>query len=400
MAIDFSLSPEQQAIQETAHNLVKRLAPRREEFKRKIFVEKKFPEEIWQGLAEAGFMGALIPEEYGGSGLGLLPLTMATETLGGEGFASALLVVTAMDTACLVRCGSEAQKKKLLPLIAEGKMKLSFALTEADAGSNTFRIKTLARRSPGGNSYLVNGEKTFITGADASDLMLLVTRTTTAEECKAQGLPKAYGLSLMLVDPKARGISMTPLKTRGIEGFTQFTVHFDDVEVPLENLVGEENAGTMVLFNSLNPERLMAGAISCGMAAYLIKRSVDYARERVVFGDRPIGSYQAISHPLAQLHIEVEATRHLLYRAAWGFDAGQDAQEVGFYANAAKYKAAEVAIAAADRAIQTHGGSGFDEDVGIIYYWEAARLLRTAPVTAEMILNYVAEHRLGLPRSY
>ena len=219
--MDFALSQEQQAVKETAETLLKRFAPRREEFKRMIFTEHRFPEEIWQGFGEAGFLGALIPEEYGGNNLGLLPLTIATETLGAEGLASALLVVTAMDTACLVRCGSKELCQRILPKVATGSLKLAFGLTEATAGSNSFRLRTTARRAKDGSHYVVNGEKTFITGADVADLMLLVTRTTTLEECKAQGLPKAYGLSLFMMDPKSKGVSMTPLKTRGIEGFEQ-----------------------------------------------------------------------------------------------------------------------------------------------------------------------------------
>ncbi len=400
MPLDFELSDEQQQILSVAQKMLQRFAPRREALKKMILKEQKFPEELWQAFAEAGFLGALIPEEYGGSNTGLLSLAFASEEMGSHGFGSALLVLTAMDTACIVRCATEEMKKRVLPQVAAGKLKLCFAVTEPNAGTNTFRISTHAKKTSDGKHYRLNGEKTFITGVNVADLMLLVVRTTTVEECKQQGMPKAYGLSLLLIDPKAKGITLTPLPTRGIEGFTQFSVHFEDALVPADALIGEENAGAVALFNSLNPERILAGALGVGMTRHLINKSVEYALERKVFGDKPIGTHQAIQHPLAELQIEMEATRHLVYRAAWGFDKGIDPAEVGYYANCAKYKAAELAIAAADRAIQTHGGSGFSEDVGIIYYWDAARLLRTAPISKEMILNYIAEHKLGLPRSY
>lgn len=400
MPLDFEFSEEQQQVLMVAKQVLHRFAPERERLKRMIFKEQKFPEELWQAFAEAGFFGALVPEEYGGSNAGLLSLALAMEEMGSHGFGSALLLLTAMDTACIVRNGSEKMKRDVLPQIVAGELKLCFAVTEANAGTNTFRITTYAKKTSDGENYRLTGEKTFITGADVADKMLLVCRTTTLEECKAQGMPKAFGLSLLLIDTKAKGVTLTPLPTRGIEGFTQFTVHFDEVLVPLDALVGEQDAGAVALFTSLNPERILAGALGVGMANYLVRKSVEYALERKVFGDKPIGTHQAIQHPLAQIQMEIEATRHLVYRAAWAFDKGLDPTEVGYYANCAKYKAAELAIAAADCAIQTHGGSGFSEDVGIIYYWNAARLLRTAPVSKEMILNYVAEHKLGLPRSY
>ncbi len=400
MPLQFELGDEEKQVQAAAKKMLAKFGPRREELKRLILKERKFPPELWEAFADAGFLGAMVPEEYGGNGAGLLTLALAVEQFGGEGYGSALLILTAMDTACIVRNGSEAMKKAVLPEVAAGRLKLAFALTEPDAGSNTFRVRTHAKLSADGSHYLLNGEKTFITGADVADRILLVVRTTTAEECKAMGMPKAFGLSLMLIDPKSKGVSLTPLPTRGIEGFTQFTVRFDDVEVPAEALVGEKDGGAIALFTSLNPERILAAALACGLTGYLLARSVEYAQDRKVFGDKPIATHQAISHPLAELQIELEASRLLTYRAASAFDRQEEPGVVGFYANCAKYKAAELAIGAVDRAIQTHGGSGFSEDVGLIYYWEAVRLLRTAPITKEMILNYVAEHWMGLPRSY
>lgn len=398
MSLNFHLSDEQKQFQEAAHQMMRRFEDKREAWTKQIFTEKTFPEELWQGFAEAGFLGALIPEEYGGSGLGLLPLLFATEAMGSHGLGSALLVVTAMDTACVVRNGSEELKKRVLPGVADGSTKLCFALTEPNAGSNTFRVETRAKKD--GDSYVLNGQKVFITGADVADKMLVVTRTTSLDECKEQGLPKAYGVSLFLVDTDTEGFTMKPIPTRGIEGFRQFTLYFEDARVPAENMVGDENGGMMALFNSLNPERILASGIAAGSTDYCLRKAVEYANERAVFGGKPIASHQAISHPLAELKIELESVRMLAYRSAWAFDQGLEPQEVGFWANCAKHKAAEMFINAVDHTIQTLGGYGFSEEYGVIHLWEASRLLRTAPISREMILNFVAEHVLGLARSY
>ncbi len=398
MALNFELSEEQQMIQNSARDLMKKFEPRREELIRMIMKEKKFPEEMWQAISEAGFLGSLIPEEYGGSNLGLLALAFAVEQMGIHGYGNVILILTAMDSLAILRNGSEELKRRFLPKIAQGKVKLCFAVTEPNAGSNTFRITTMAKKN--GSGYAITGQKTFITGADVADYCLLVTRTMSIEEAQAQGFPKAYGLSVFLVDTKARGFGMKPIPTRGIEGMTQFTLYLDGVHVPSENIVGEEHLGSYALFNTLNPERILAAAQAVGIVNYLLRKAVEYAHERKVFKDRPIGSYQAIQHPLAEIKIEEEAARLLTYRAAWAFDQQKDPGQIGTMANMAKFLAAETAIKAADRAIETLGGYGFSEEYGVIHYWEAMRLLRTAPISREMILNYVSEHVLGLPRSY
>jgi alkylation response protein AidB-like acyl-CoA dehydrogenase len=240
----------------------------------------------------------------------------------------------------------------------------------------------------------------FITGADQADKMLIVARTTSRADVNAQGLPKMFGLSLFLIDTKRAGISMNALPMRGIEGARQFHIRFDDVVVHADELVGFENGGTMSLFNSLNPERILAAASAVGATQFLLDRSVAYAKDRKVFGDKPIGTHQGVAHPLAEIKIELEACRLAARHAAWAFDRELPPMEVGFLANAAKYKAAELWITAADRAIQTHGGYGFSDEYGIAHHWESARLVRTAPISKEMILNYVAEHTLDLPRPY
>jgi alkylation response protein AidB-like acyl-CoA dehydrogenase len=399
MALDFELSAEQKLILQSARELCKRFEPQRKEFRELMHRERRYPPELWAALAEMGFMGSLLPEEYGGSGLGLTGLVLGLEELGSAGFGSnTLLVLTGMDALCILRNGSPELKRRYLPGIATGKLKLCFAITEPDAGSNSFRISTLAERK--GDHFEITGSKVFITGVDVTDYMLLVTRTTPHAQVSARGLPKAHGFSLFVVPTDAPGLEKRQLPMRGIEGHNQFLLFFDRVRVPAADLVGEENQGARALFNSLNPERILAAATACGSSANLLRRACEYARERRVFGDRPIGAYQGLAHPLAEVRIELDAARLLTYRAAWAFDRGDPPEVVGSYANMAKFLAAEVGVKAADRAIETLGGYGFSEEYEIIHSWEGARLLRTAPISREMILNFVAEHVLELPRSY
>jgi alkylation response protein AidB-like acyl-CoA dehydrogenase len=397
--LDFDLSDEHRMVQEAMRKCLEPFEAREAELRHMIFVEKTFPDELWEAICGTGLLGAVIPQEYGGTGMGLLPLALGIETLAKAGFGNAILILTAMDAACIARNGSEELKRRYLPKMATGELKFCFALTEPDAGTNAFRTATLATPS-GDDAYRIRGQKVFITGADVADKMLLVCRTTARKEVEERGLPKAFGLALFVVDTKAPGVELKPIPTRGIEGMIQWSVHLDDVLVPATDLVGAADAGAVVLFNSLNPERILAAAAACGIAANVLEKAVRYARERSVFRERPIGTHQGVAHPLAQVHIELNACRLLTQRAAWAFDRDRPPADVGSYANQAKYKSAEMAITAVDRAIQTLGGYGFSEEYGVIHLWEATRLLRTAPVTAEMILNFVAEHDLGLPRSY
>jgi alkylation response protein AidB-like acyl-CoA dehydrogenase len=399
MPLDFELSEEHVLVQDAMLKCLQPFQGRRAELRHTILVEKKFPQDLWDAICSTGLMGAVIPEEYGGNGMGLLACAIGLEALAKKGFGNALLILTAMDAACILRNGTEEMKRRYLPKIATGELKFCFAITEPNAGSNAFRLETLATKDDEGN-YLISGEKCFITGADVADKMLLVCRTTPRSVIDEKGLPKAFGLALFILDTKAEGISLSPIPTRGIEGMTQFMVYLDNVKVSSKDLVGQHDMGAMALFQSLNPERILAAASACGIASHCLDIAVDYAKKRTVFKNRPIGEYQGISHPLAKVKIELEASKLLTYRAAWAFDQGMHPGKVGSFANAAKYSASEMVINAVDRAIQTLGGYGFSEEYGIIYYYETVRLLRTAPVTSEMILNFVAEHDLGLPRSY
>src|SRR5262249_50862817 len=312
MALDFELSPEQQLIQKATRDLIARFEPRRPEFRRMMLEERRYPQELWDALAEMGFMGSLIPEEYGGSGLGLTALVIGLEELSSAGVgASTLMVLTGMDALCILRNGSEALKRRFLPGIATGRLKFCFAITEPDAGSNSFRISTRAERN--GDAYEITGSKVFITGVDVTDYILLGTRTTAYKDDASPPRPKAQGLSLPAVPTDAPGLEKRKRPMHGIEGHNQFMLFFDRVRVPAENLVGVENQGAAALFNSLNPERILAAASSCGTVAYLLRRACEYARERKVFGDRPIGAYQGLAHPLADVRIELDAVRLLTY---------------------------------------------------------------------------------------
>ena len=397
MALDFTLGDEHQLVRTAVRGMLQKYEPRRREL-REMAQQRVFPQEMWEDFAKVGLQGCLVPEEYGGNNMGLLPLTLAFEEICGNGFSPGLLLVTAMDSACILRNGSDEIKRRFLPGVADGSLKLCFAITEPNAGTNTFRMSTIARRN--GDNYVVNGQKIFITGVDVADYMLLVARTTSIEELEKQGKPKSHGLSLFLVDTKSPGIEMQPIPVLASEGLTQFQLFLDNVEVPVENLVGQEDNGTMAMFTSLNPERILTAGICLGMVEFALQKAVAYARERKVFKETPIGAYQSIAHPLAEVKIEQEAVRLLAYKAAWAFDQGLNPAEVGTYSNMAKFLAADLAIKAVDHAIEVHGGLGFAEETGLIYLWNGARLLKTAPVSREMILNYISEWTLGLPRSY
>jgi acyl-CoA dehydrogenase len=398
MPLSFGLTDEQRMIKETTERMLRPFESHRQEFERALREERRVPEDFWTALAGAGLLGAFIPEEYGGTAMGLTALATASDAMASRGFGHPLFVLTGMDALCIARSGSEELKRRFLPAIAAGKSKFCFAITEANAGTNSFRMTTRAARQ--GDAYVIDGEKTFITGFDQADHVLMVARTRSRDEVERAGLPKTSCLSVFVVDCHAPGITLTPLPMRSIDGALQWTIHFDGVRVPRENLVGDEHAGALVMFNTLNPERVLIAAGACGQTEHLLEMAVGYANQRVVFGSKPIGAYQALQHPLADLRIRLEAARGVTYKAAAAFDAGIDPTEAGTYANMAKYLSTDLAIDAADRAIQTHGGAGFAEDVGVIAYWERTRLMRTAPISKEMILNFVGEHVLGLPRSY
>lgn len=353
----------------------------------------EFTDELWQELGKGGFLGMMIPEEYGGGGLGLGAMAVLQEEMAHQGIPLLMLVVgNVMDAELIARYGSDAMKEKYLPPLARGDTRFCFALTEPTAGSNTFRTSTSARLD--GDEYVLNGQKMFITGVDASDYLLVVARTTAFEDVP----DKREGLSLFVVDRRSAGITLQPLDMGVLHPETQFAVYFDDVRIPRGDLIGEEGMGSRYLFDALNPERISAAAVAVGLGRYVLDKAVAYARERTVF-DRAIGSHQGLAHPLAEAKAHLELAAVMTHHAAGLVDSG-DKKGAAAYANIAKLAAADAATAACDLAIEVHGGSGFSNDVDLITVWPFVRMLRTVPVSREMILNYIGEHVLGLPRSY
>ena len=347
-------------------------------------------DELWDELGAQGFLGVNVPAAYGGGGMGISELALVLEELATHGCPLLLMVVSPAICATIVSVfGHEEQKQRWLPRFATGELKMAFAITEPDAGSNSHNIATVARRD--GDVYRLQGTKYYISGADESESVLVVTRTGTDEQ---SGRGK---LSLFVVDLDSAGLEKTVIPVEIVAPEKQFTLFFDDVHVPADRLLGTEGDGLRQVFMGLNPERIMSAALANGIGRYALDKAAHYARERSVWGT-PIGRHQGLAHPLAKAKIEVELARLMTQKAAWLYDQGKDA--AGETANMAKYAAAEASLAALDQAIQTHGGNGMSGEFGLAALWGGVRLARIAPVSREMILNFVAEHSLGLPKSY
>ena len=353
-------------------------------------------DELWTKLGEAGFIGVNIPAEYGGGGGGLTELALVCEELGAQGTPLLLLVVSAAISAeVITRFGTDEQRATWLPGLAAGTTKVVFAITEPDAGSNTHRLSTTATQD--GDQWVLRGTKYYISGVDEADAVLVVARTgAAASGTSPGGGDSGTSLSLFLVPTDSPGLERQVLPVDLLLPEKQFTLHFDDVRVGPGALIGQAGEGFRQVFHGLNPERITGAAQCVGIARYVLATAARYARERQVW-DAPIGTHQGVAHPLARAKIDTELAALMIRKACWQHDHGEPAGEA---ANMAKYAAAEAAIAAADAAMQTHGGNGFATEYGLLPYWGSARLLRVAPVNREMILNYVAQHSLGLPRSY
>jgi alkylation response protein AidB-like acyl-CoA dehydrogenase len=348
-------------------------------------------DELWQALADLGFLSVHLPEEFGGGGAGIAELAIVCEEVAAVGCPLLLLLVSAAICAELIaRFGTEEQKLQWLPGLAGGR-KMAFAITEPDAGSNSHRLSTVATRQ--GDSYRVNGTKTYISGVDEAEQLLVVTRTSV-DESTGQGR-----LTLLIIDTDSPGLTRTLIPVEIASPEKQFTLFFDDVEVPVDRRLGDEDDGLRLVFFGLNPERITGAALATGIGRYALSKASEYARVRHVWGV-PIGSHQGLSHPLATAKVELELARLMIAKAAWAHDSDADRKEAGEAANMAKYAAAEAGLHCLDAAIQTHGGNGMASEYGLADLWGLTRLLRIAPVSREMVLNYVAQHSLGLPRSY
>ena len=359
---------------------------------RELDAQKAYPEEFVRTLTEAGYLSALIPEEFGGSGLGIAEASIILEEVNRSGGNSAACHAQLYIMGTLLRHGSQAQRRRYLPKIASGDLRLqAFAVTEPTTGTDTTQMKTMAVRR--GDCYVVNGQKVWISRVEHSDLMLLVARTTPLEQVKQ----RSEGLSVFLVDLRtAIGNGMTVRPIRAMVNHASTEVFFDNLEVPVENRVGEEGQGFGYLLDGLNAERILIAAECVGDGRWFIERACRYARDRVVFG-RPIGQNQGIQFPVARAHVNVEAADLMRIRAADLFDAGQSC---GAEANMAKLLAADASWEAANVTMQTYGGFGFAEDYDIERKFRETRLYQTAPVSTNLILSYIGQHVLGMPRSF
>jgi alkylation response protein AidB-like acyl-CoA dehydrogenase len=384
--LDFRPSPEQEMLRGAVAKIAAGFG---HEYYHSKSVSGEKADELWSALAGAGYLGVNVPSEHGGGGMGISELAIVCEEVAAAGCPLLLMLVSpAICSSLIGHCGTDGQRAEWLPRFATGELKMAFAITEPDAGSNSHRIATTARRD--GDEWVLKGTKYYISGMDEAEAVMVVTRSGTDPESGRAAL------SLFIVDTGAKGLTFTDIPVEICAPEKQFTLFFDDVVVPASRLVGTEGEGLRQVFLGLNPERIMSAAISNGIGRYALERASAYARDRRVW-DVPIGAHQGLAHPLAQAKIAVELARLMSQKAAWAYDAGIEAGEA---ANMAKYAAAEASLAALDQAIQVHGGNGLATEYGLADLWGMARLLRIAPVSREMILNFVSQHSLSLPKSY
>jgi len=363
------------------------------EYWRGLDRERAYPTEFVAALTEAGYLAALIPEEYGGSGLNLGAAAAILEEVHASGGNGAACHAQMYTMGTILRHGSDAQKERYLPLIASGELRLqAFGVTEPTSGTDTLSLRTTAKRE-GNDHYVINGQKIWTSRAEHSDLMLLLARTTPKEQAKK----RTDGLSVFLVDMRlAQGasISINPIRTMMNHATTQ--IFFDDLRVPAENLIGDEGQGFRYILSGMNAERILIAAECIGDAKWFIAKATQYAKDRSLF-DRPIGQNQGVQFPIARAYAQMRAAELMVHEAARKYDAGED---IGAEANMAKLLAADASWAAADMCVQTHGAFGFAEEYDIERKFRETRLYQVAPISTNMILSYLAEHVLGLPRSY
>jgi acyl-CoA dehydrogenase len=361
------------------------------EYWRKLDTERGYPTAFVQALTEAGYLGALVPEEYGGAGLPLSAASAILETMHSTGCNGAACHAQMYIMGTILRHGSKAQKEQYLPKIASGELRLqAFGVTEPTSGTDTTSLRTVAKKE-GNSHYVVNGQKIWTSRAEHSDLMLLLARTTPKDQVKK----RTDGLSTFIVDMRqAKGLTVRPIRT--MMNHNSCEVFFDNMVVPAENLVGEEGKGFRYILDGMNAERLLIASESIGDAKWFISKATDYAKDRQVFG-RPIGQNQGIQFPIAKAYAQMRAAELMMHQGCEMFASGQTPGE---QANIAKMLAADAAWAAAEACVQTHGGYGFAEEYDVERKFREARLYQVAPISTNLILSYIAEHVLGMPRSY
>jgi acyl-CoA dehydrogenase len=388
--MDFDLTEDQQAIRQAVAGLARKFDDR---YWLQMDQAHEFPAEFYRAIADGGWLGITIPEEYGGHGLGITEATLLLEEVarsGGGMNAASSIHLSIFGMHPVVVHGSAELKLRTLPRIATGDLHVCFGVTEPGAGLDTSSITTFARRD--GDEYVVNGRKVWISKAMESEKILLLTRTTPAD----QVAKKTDGMTLFITDLDRSRVDIRPIAKMGRNAVTSNELFIDDLRVPVEDRVGEEGHGFRYLLDGLNPERMLIAAEALGLGRVALERAVKYGNERIVF-DRPITMNQAIQFPLADSLAHLDAAELVLRKATWLYDRGQPC---GREANTAKYLCAEAGFAAADRAVQTHGGMGYSEEYHVARYFREARLLRIAPISQEMVLNYLGSHTLGMPRSY
>ena len=396
--MNFDLSPEQDQLRDAVRSLGKRYGHR-------YFVEKakagEHTTELWHEAGRLGYLGVNIPTEYGGGGGGITELAIVCEELAAAGCPLVLLVVSpAIAGTVINRHGTEAQRKRHLPGLADGSQKIVFAITEPEAGSNFHRLGTVAHRD--GDDWVLSGRKCFISGVDEANHVLVVARTAVGDggTSAADSSPPKLRPALFVVPTDAPGLTWSKLDMEILSPENQFLLYLDEVRVSADALVGESlDAGLPALFSGLNPERITVAAMGAGTGRYAIERASEYTATRAVWGGRTIGSHQGVSHPLAHAAVQVELARLMIQKAAALYDAGRDL-EAGVAGNMAKYASAEAAALAVDTAVQVLGGAGMTTEYGVATLLGGVRAGRIAPVSREMILNFVAQHVLGQDKSY
>jgi acyl-CoA dehydrogenase len=388
--VEFAPDPDHEAIREAVRRVCSQFD---DSYWRARDQHHEFPWDFYRAMAEGGWIGIAIPEEYGGGGRGIAEAAVVLEEVAASGAAmngASSVHMSIFGVNPVVKHGSDDLRSRMLPRVATGELHVAFGVTEPDAGTDTTAIKTRAVRD--GDHYVVRGQKVWTSKALESEKVLLLVRTTPIEEC----MRRTDGMTLLLADLQRPEVDIRAIPKAGRNAVASCEVRYDGLTVPVADRVGEEGEGFRYLLDGLNPERILVAAEALGIGRVALARAVAYAKERVIFG-RPIGQNQGIAFPLAEAHARLHAASLAVREAAWRYDNGLPCGE---HANLAKWLAADAGWQAADQAVQTHGGFGYASEYDVERYWREMRIMRIAPVSQEMVMNYVAEHVLGLPRSY